>query len=187
MSRKIVPLTLANLDDVPAQCGACRQWNSDTREIVERLLPDWGECGHIAYEDGQPAGFTIFGPPLFFPSASLFPAGPVSPDALFIACLFVDPEFRSAGLGKRLLNAVEKSAAGHEAAALEALAGRDGEHSPAVPVDFYLKQGFFILRDDRRHPLVRLDMKTLATWSTKASQALEKLAIRQSAPAKTPI
>jgi GNAT superfamily N-acetyltransferase len=187
VARKIVPLSQAELDDVPAQCSACRQWNPATRSIVERLLLDWGNCGFIAYDEGQPAGFTVFGPPSYFPNTELFPAGPISSDALFIACLFVDPEFRSTGLGKRLLNSVEKDTARRAATALEALAGRDEQRAPAVPVDFYLREGFFILRDDRRHPLMRLDLKSLASWSMKASRALDNLIIRQTEPAKTPI
>ena len=187
MSRKIAALTSANLDDIPGPCGACRQWNPETRGVVDRLLRDWGSCGFVVYEGKQPVGFTVFGPPSYFPKSGLFPAGPVSSDALFIACLHVDSEHRLAGVGKRLLHAIEKESHRREAIALEALAGRDAERPPAVPVELFLKEGFFILRDDRRHPLVRLDIKSLAAWSAKAESALEKLAIRQSAPIKAPM
>ncbi len=187
MARKIAALSLANLTDIPEPCGGCCQWNLETRSVAERLLRDWGHCGFLVYEDKRPVGFSVFGPPAYFPKTGLFTAGPTSADAVFIACVFVEPAFRTRGFGKRLLQAIAKESHRREFVALEAFAGRDADRPPAVPVDFFLKEGFFILRDDRRHPLVRLEIKSLATWSAKAEQALEKLTIRQSVPAKAPL
>ncbi len=187
MAKKIAALSPANLADIPEPCGNCRQWDLETRGIVNRLLREWGPCGFLAYEDKRPVGFTIFGPPAFFPKSGLFAAGPISSDAIFIACVFVEPNFRMSGLGKRLVQALAKEGHRREFIALEAFAGRDADRPPAVPVDFFLKEGFFVLRDDRRHPLVRLEIKSLATWSAKAEQALEILTARQSAPAKAPL
>ncbi len=184
MARRVAALRPSNLDDIPAPCRACPQWNLKTRDNVERLLREWGACGFIVYEDKLPAGFVMYGPAKYFPKSGLYPAGPVSKDAIFLSCLYVTPEAREKGLGKRLLNAVEKTSIKREFVAIEALASRDQQRPPLVPLDFFSKEGFYILRDDRRHPLVRMDIKSLAAWHEKAGEAIEKLAIR---PAKAPV
>ncbi|MFA5866756.1 MAG: GNAT family N-acetyltransferase [Actinomycetota bacterium] len=188
MARKAVPLKAGNLDDIPAQCRECVQWNMKTRDNVERLLREWGSCGFILYDDKKPAGFVLYGPAKYFPKSGLYPAAPVSKDAIFVSCLYVEPGARATGAGKRLLNAVEKDALNREFTALEALAGRDEDKPPAMPVEFFIANGFYILRDDRRHPLVRLEIASLAAWRDKAGEAFEKLTAKGAgkAPAKAP-
>ncbi len=188
MARKAVPLRAGNLDDIPDPCRTCAQWNMKTRDNVERLLREWGSCGFILYDDKKPAGFVLYGPAKYFPKSGLYPAAPVSKDAVFISCLYVEPGSRAAGAGKRLLNAVEKDALERGFIALEALAGRDEDKPPALPVEFFTGNGFYILRDDRRHPLVRLDIEGLVAWRDKAGEALEKFAAKSAgkAPTKAP-
>lgn len=189
MARKVVPVKASNLDEIPVPCRSCAHWNMKTRDNAERLLREWGACGFIYYDDNEPAGFVLYGPAKYFPKSGRYPAGPVSNDALFISCVYVEPDFRGRGGGKRLISAVAKEAVERDFKALEALAGRDEEYPPAVPVDFYIDRGFFILRDDRRHPLVRLEAKSLVYWPRKAEQAIEKIAGARpaKAPAKAPV
>jgi GNAT superfamily N-acetyltransferase len=188
MAARVVPFRLANLDDIPDSCRSCGHWSMKTRDNVERLLREWGSCGFVIYKDKKPAGFVLYGPAKYFPRSGLYPTAPVSKDAIFLACLYVEPDARQAGLGKRLLNAVEKDALTREFVALEALAGRDQDTPPSVPVEFYTGNGFYILRDDHRHPLVRLEIRTLAAWRTKAEEAIEMLTVKRvvKAPAKAP-
>ncbi len=174
MAKKAVPLRAGNLDDIPDQCRMCAQWNMKTRDNVERLLREWGSCGFILYDDKKPAGFVLYGPAKYFPKSGLYPAAPVSKDAVFISCLYVEPGSRAAGAGKRLLNAVEKDVLERGIKALEALAGRDEDMPPAMPVEFFIANGFYILRDDRRHPLVRLDIEGLAACLRPVQPALPK-------------
>ena len=183
-----MPLRTSNLDDIPGPCRLCRQWNAKTRDNVERLLREWGVSGFVLYDDKQSAGFIVYGPAEYFPKSRLYPTSPVSRDAVFIACLYVEPAMRKRGVGKRLLNAVEKDAVNRKFTALEALAGRDQTSPPAVPVEFFIDSGFYILRDDRHHPLVRLDIKSIAAWQAKAEEAIEKLTVKRAgrAPAKAP-
>lgn len=188
MARKTVSIREANLDNIPNPCRSCAHWSMKTRDNVERLLREWGSCGFILYEDKKPAGFVLYGPAKYFPKSGLYPAAPISKDAVFISCLYIEPDAREAGSGKRLLNAVEKDALQREFVALEALAGRDQNTPPAVPVEFFTGNGFYVIRDDRRHPLVRLEIKSLAAWRAKAGEAIEKLTVQRAgkAPAKAP-
>ncbi len=186
MARRITAFGPGNVDDISGDCRACLQWNVKTRDNVERLLREWGRCGFISYEDKRPSGFILFGPAKYFPRSGLYPAGPVSRDAIFLACLYVEPKLRGRGIGKRLITAVEREFTEREFKALEALAGRDSDKTPAIPLEFLLERGFYILRDDRRHPLVRLDIKSLAAWSDKAAEALAKLPLKRPIRAKTP-
>jgi GNAT superfamily N-acetyltransferase len=103
-----------------------------------------------------------------------------------LACLYVEEGDRGKGLASRLLQAVEKDCLKRGVAALESLAGRDAGLAPCVPVEFYLENGFYILRDDRRHPLVRLDMKSLADWREVAGHAINSITAKKAAPAKAP-
>lgn len=189
MAKKVVPLRAANLDDIPEPCRLCQHWNIKTCDNVERLLRERGSCGFVLYDENKAAGFVMYGPAKYFPKSGLYPVSPVSKDAVFISCLYVDPDLRGNGAGKRLLNAVEKEALGREYPAIEALAGRDQSVPPAVPLEFYIANGFYILRDDRRHPLVRMDLKSLAIWHLKAGEAIEKLAVQHTAkaPTKAPV
>ena len=188
MARKTVPIREENLGDIPDQCRSCSHWSMKTRDNIERLLREWGSCGFILYENKKPAGFVIYGPAKYFPKSGLYPVSPISRDAVFISCLYVEPGARDKGSGKRLLNAVEKDALEREFVALEALAGRDQDTPPAVPVEFFIDNGFYVLRDDRRHPLVRLDIKSLAAWREKAEEAIERLTVKSAgkAPVKAP-
>lgn len=176
MSGKIAPLKLANLDDIPGDCGPCALWNIKTGENIERLLREWGACGFMAYDDKKPIGFVLYGPPKYFPKSGLYPSGPVSKDAIFIACLALVPEAREAGFGKRLLVAVETEAVIRGFDALEAIAARDGDNAPSVPVEFFTDNGFYIIKDDRRHPRVRLDIKSLSARPEKVAAVFERKA-----------
>ena len=174
MAVKIAALGPLNLTDISESCGACAFWNLKTNENIERLLREWGACGFLAYEDKVPAGFIVFGPAKYFPKSGLYPAGPISKDAIFIACVKVVPDMIGRGIGKRLLVAAETEAARRGFAALEAIAARDDDKPPAVPVGFYTGQGFFIIKDDRRHPRVRLDIKSLSARPEKNAAVFER-------------
>lgn len=188
MTRKVIPVKTSNLDIIPDPCRLCVHWNMKTRDNAERLLREWGACGFILYEEKKPAGFVMYGPAKYFPKSGLYPVSPVSKDALFVSCLYIEPGSRGRGGGKRLLNAVAKEALARDYKALEALAGRAKDRPPAVPVDFYSNFGFYILREDSLHPLMRLETKNLVVWPAKAGEAIKKLAGTGSVktPAKAP-
>ena len=72
MPRRVVSITLDNLDDLPKRCRRCVFWELDpmgharAQEVgdpalekeawISSTLLDWGSCGKIVYVDGAPAG-----------------------------------------------------------------------------------------------------------------------------------
>ncbi len=81
MGRRLVPLTLDNLPDLPPRrCRSCVFWELDPvsgeaavkggtadREKeawISGVLLEWGgSCGRVVYVDDVPAGFVLYAPP----------------------------------------------------------------------------------------------------------------------------
>ena len=79
MTRRLVNVTLDNLDDLPVKCRRCVFWELDpvarsrAEEMgdtalekeawVSQALLEWGSCGKVAYVDGVAAGYVLFAPP----------------------------------------------------------------------------------------------------------------------------
>ena len=96
----------------------------------------------------------------FFPTAAEYPAGPVSGDAVFLACLFIPAaEQRERGLGSALLCAILKELRVRGLGAVETFARRGNPENPSGPVEFYLKRGFRVIREDPEFPLLRLELR----------------------------
>ncbi len=98
MGRRLVPLTLDNLPDLPHRCRACVFWELDpvsgeaavksgTSSLekeawISAVLLDWGSCGRVVYVDDVPVGFVLYAPPAYVPRSTAFPTSPLSPDAV---------------------------------------------------------------------------------------------------------
>ncbi len=88
MSRRLAPLTLDNLSDLPSTCRRCVTWELDPLAAkqasaagdtgfekeawISGTLLEWGSCGRVAYVDDQPAGFVTYAPPALVPRALEF-------------------------------------------------------------------------------------------------------------------
>src|SRR5256714_15548782 len=97
MARRLVNITLDNLDDLPRRCRKCVFWEldplagaraSETGDTelekeawVSAVLLEWGSCGKIAHVDGGPAGYMLFAPPAYVPRSVALAPHPVSADA----------------------------------------------------------------------------------------------------------
>ena len=118
-----------------------------TREVMDaelekelwlnRVLVDWGLCGFsIAEAYGQPVTATLlFGPPRYAPTSRCMPTGPISPDAVMLTSLHIDPVMADRGAEEALIDAAVTHLAGRGVRAVEAYgcsgAGDDGED--AIP------------------------------------------------------
>ena len=181
MRVEIVSLTDENLAEAPEwgehpfSCKYCLYWeleefSDSSRESrgdmlagklnwLRRVGKTFGECGKIVYVDGKPVGYAQYAPPSMLPLSAKYPSGPPSGDAVLISCLFIaQKEYRRRGLGKQLLQTIIEDLRKKGVKAVETFAGKNNPSNPSGPVEFYLKNGFKIHRDDSEYPLMRLEL-----------------------------
>ena len=210
MGRRLSPLTLDTLGDLPDPCRSCVTWELDPvaarrateagdtafekEAWVSATLLEWGSCGRIAYVDEMPAGFVMYAPPAFVPRAMAFPTSPVSADAVLLMTARVLPLWTGGGLARMLVQAAAKDLTRRGVRAGEAF-GLAAEASNAegdgpgpgclVPADLLLAVGFKTVRQHRRYPRLRLELKTALSWREDVEQALERILGTVRAPALT--
>ncbi|HEX6755930.1 MAG TPA: GNAT family N-acetyltransferase [Mycobacteriales bacterium] len=192
MTRRLVAITLDNLEDLPRSCRRCVSWElgpvqreraeegGDTalekEAWISSVLLEWGSCGQIAYVDGVPAGYILFAPPAYVPRSVAFPSSPVSPDAVLLMTSYVRPEFAGAGLGRMLVQGVAKEARLRGIRAIEAFGDLAWTvPSCVLPAEHLLAVGFKTVRAHPRFPRLRLELKTTLSWREDVEYALERL------------
>jgi GNAT superfamily N-acetyltransferase len=192
MGRRITPLTLDNLSDLPATCRSCVFWELDPvsgeaavragesaaekEAWISSVLLEWGSCGRIVYVDDIPAGFVLYAPPAYVPRSLAFPTSPVSPDAVQLITTQVLPGFQGQGLGRVLVQTVAKDLVRRGVKAIEAFGdSRWKEPGCVLPTDHLLAVGFKTVRSHQRHPRLRLEMRSTISWRGDVEVALERL------------
>lgn len=193
MSRRLVNITLDNLDDLPQRCRQCVFWeldpvagaravesgNSDLEKEawVSATLLEWGSCGKLLYVDGVPAGFALFAPPSYVPRSVAFPTSPVSPDAVLLMTAHVIGEFAGGGLGRMAIQGVVKDLTRRGIRAVEAFGDLQwaGPGGCLLPAEHLLAVGFKTVRPHPRYPRLRLEMKSALSWREDVEVALERL------------
>ncbi len=181
MKIDIVDLTVGNLNDAPEwnshpfSCKYCIYWEfpeecidpaMEKKEDMLRKKLIWlqntqntfGNCGKIAYINGKPAGYAQYAPPKFLPNSVNYSLLP-SDDAVLISCLFIpQKEFRRCGVGSKLLQSIIDDLRKRGVKAVETFARKGRAENPSGPVEFYLRNGFTIYKDDEEFPLMRLEL-----------------------------
>jgi len=193
MGRRLVNVTLDNLDDLPSRCRSCVFWELDpvarTRAEeasdvglekeawVSATLLEWGSCGKIAYVDGVPAGFVLFAPPAYVPRSVAFPTSPVSADAVLLMTAHVLSEFAGGGLGRMLLQGVAKDLTRRGLKAIEAFGDARWKEpgNCVLPAGYLRAVGFKTVRPHHRFPRLRLELKNAVSWREDVEVALERL------------
>ncbi|MEW2288007.1 GNAT family N-acetyltransferase [Streptomyces sp. NPDC047841] len=192
MGRRLVPLTLDNLQDVPHPCRSCVFWELDPvsgeaavnagtaamekESWISAVLLDWGSCGRVVYVDDVPAGFVLYAPPAYVPRSTAFPTSPVSPDAVQLMTGFVMPGYQGQGLGRVLVQAVAKDLLRRGFKAIEAF-GDSHWKEPAclLPAEHLLAVGFKTVRQHPTHPRLRLELRSTLSWKEDVEMALDRL------------
>jgi GNAT superfamily N-acetyltransferase len=158
-------------------------------ESVRRISLEWGECGRVATEDDEVLGFIKYAPPKYFPQTRFFPSGPPSEKSVLLACIHIRDDARRHGLGRLLLQAALRDLALRGERTVEAFAisnGADMAMSPVMGVEFLLRHGFTVARPHPTYPLLKLDLRTLASWTENLEAVLETLRIPLHAPRRMP-
>jgi GNAT superfamily N-acetyltransferase len=197
VSRRVVGVTLDNLEQLPKRCRRCVYWEVaphlkaqaeeygstevEKESWVSSVLLEWGSCGRIAYSDTLPVGFVFYAPPNAVPRARAFPTSPPGPDAVLLTAFQVLPEFRGGGLGRMLVQAVAKDLTKRGVKAIEAFGDADPaeeeleEHSCVVPAAFLQSVGFKTVRPHPKWPRLRLELRSASSWKEDVEAALERL------------
>ncbi|MEU3600847.1 GNAT family N-acetyltransferase [Streptomyces sp. NPDC006798] len=192
MGRRLVPLTLDNLSDLPERCRSCVFWELDPvsgeaavtagRPGAEKeawlsaVLLEWGSCGRIVYVDEVAVGFVLYAPPAYVPRSLAFPTSPVSADAVQLMTSWIAPGFQGQGLGRVLVQTVAKDALRRGFKAIEAF-GDARWRQPAclLPADHLTAVGFKTVRPHPSYPRLRLELRTTLSWKEDVEQALDRL------------
>jgi GNAT superfamily N-acetyltransferase len=185
VSRKLSPLTRDSLDEMTSPCRSCVRWELDAvhRGRVEAedagaeakaswlssTLLDWGSCGQVVRIDGAIAGYALYAPPAYLPGLGAYPTAPVSPDAVALAALRVEPAYADRGLARMLVQGMAADLVRRGVRAVEAVAttqptDSESEAHCLVPADFLLAVGFTTVRPHPRTPRMRLDLRSTAAW-----------------------
>ncbi|MER6451132.1 GNAT family N-acetyltransferase [Streptomyces sp900105245] len=192
MGRRLVPLTLDNLQDLPQRCRSCVFWEldpvsgeaalkagtsaSEKEAWISAVLLEWGSCGRVAYVDDVPVGFVLYAPPAYVPRSSAFPTSPVSPDAVQLMTAFITPGYQSQGLGRVLVQTVAKDLLRRGFKAIEAFGdSRWKEPACMLPADHLLAVGFKTVRQHPTHPRLRLELRSTLSWKEDVEMALDRL------------
>jgi GNAT superfamily N-acetyltransferase len=192
VSRRLVNITLDNLEDLPTRCRGCVFWELDPVSMqraedagdpalekeawISSTLLEWGSCGKLIYVDSVPAGFVMYAPPLYVPRSVAFPTSPVSADAALMMTAHIVPEFQGGGLGRMLVQGVAKDLTRRGLRAIEAFGDLKWEKPGCLmPAEYMLAVGFKTVRPHHRFPRLRLELKSAVSWREDVEVALERL------------
>ncbi len=192
MSRRTVPLTVDRLADLPGRCRSCLFWELDAvrRQRVDpeeaahekegwvsQVLREWGSCGRLAVVDDEVVGYVIYAPAPYVPGIDSFPTAPVSPDAVVMTTLYVDPAHVRGGIGRLLVQGMARDLITRgDIRAVEAFADTRGVPGRClVAAEFCSRVGFKTQRAHSTSPRMRMELRTALTWKDEVEQALERL------------
>lgn len=189
MGRRLVDVTLDNLRKAPPEVLAAVYWELDLddppvepefqkEEWFSAVLLEWGSCGKLAMEEDQSVAFAEYGPPSFFPRLSRFRCGTVSADAVYMSYCYVVSRRRGFGVGTEMVRAVGRDVVDRGFRAVESIGDREWSEGWVLPAPFLAANGFAVVRDDSRYPLMRLDLRK----ALEPQEAVESAAVPLPAP-----
>jgi hypothetical protein len=181
-----VDVTLDNLGLAPRVCLESVFWElpdasppapEDARfhkeEWFSSTLLEWGNCGKLSIEDQAAEAFAQYAPGPYFPRLSDYRCGKVSEDAVYLSYCYVVENRRGGGVGTGLLRTVAREIVDRGYRAVEALGDRDWKEGWVLPAPFLVANGFRVVLEDPRYPLMRLDLRAVVgASSARAASAV---------------
>jgi hypothetical protein len=204
VSLSISPLSLQTIDQLPAHARRCVFWEMSAEAVsspavdaafekeawLSMVMLDWGSCGQLATFDGRPAGAALYAPPAFVPRASALPSGPVSPDAVLLTSVHLEPagiEFDIAAdlvgraisdLSRRGVRAIEAFGRVSDGALWSAAkVGECGPQTCMIPAEFLDGYGFKLVSPHHKMPRYRLEIDRDHEWKQDVEYALDQLLV----------
>lgn len=147
-------------------------------------------CGGIikaAFARGRCIGMLIAGDYYLFPRLKSFNVFPPDFKSTFLACIYIIPEYKNMGVGKRLLIEIEKQLIKEKLHSIEAIGKRmdddmdeeEYENSPLIPFKFLINNGFYLKKNDPLYPLLRLDLKSISFNSIREEVPVGRVALEK--------
>lgn len=225
MFASIRPLRLEAFEQLPKHARRCVFWEVDPQTLrdgdhladpefekeawLSMIMLEWGSCGQVATPEGaddpdggdddECLGYVLYAPPRAVPRAQRFPTGPVSPDAVLLTSMGVEPgqpdDLRRMLVarvvdelvrrGVRALEAFGRTAQASELLDIDAV---DADLAPSIAAlgdcsfeqcmidaDFLLDVGFTVVAPHPYFPRLRLELDKGLGWKAEVEAALERL------------
>jgi len=180
----IKDITHENLSDIPESCRSCIYWeypeDFEKARVMKpdeklqssaekkknwflKTLTEFGNCGNIVYYRDKPVGYAQYAPCTCLPQAQNYEArhlGKPGEGVVFLSCLYIpNRSMHGKGIGTHLLKQVINDLKKRGFKAIETFARRGSSNNPSGPVEFYLKEGFYVKEElSSEYVLVRLDL-----------------------------
>ena len=190
-SRRLRPMTAADLADLPEPCARCTFWESSLGELAaptdhkdrsaqkadwaDQVVSHWGYCGVVASHENQIIGYLTLAPALYVPRLAAFPSAPVSSDAAVVLSGRVVEEHRGHGVGRQLIQAAASLVARRDIRALEAVGTYREGPSCMLPAAWLEAVGFAVVRPHPSTPRLRMDLQTTVRWRPDLGAAWHRL------------
>ncbi|MCL4417083.1 MAG: GNAT family N-acetyltransferase [Actinobacteria bacterium] len=167
--------------------------NLKNRKKFTLFFNNGGGIIKAAFSGKKCIGVLFAGRYYLFPRLKLFNVYPPDSDSIFLGCIYVMPECRNLGVGKKLLMSIEKDLIKDKISSIESIGKRFDDdmdleeyiNSPIIPVKFLIKNGFYIRKNDNLFPLLRLDLDSIRKVFLEGKLFLKNLMLERGA--RTPV
>ncbi len=140
-----------------------------------------------AYNNRKCIGVLIAGKYNLFPGLKTFKIYPPDHKSVFLGCIYIEHGYRGLGFKKRLLIELEKDLYKEKVTSMETIGKRmsddidkaEYENSPLIPFKFLINNGFYLKKNDEFYPLLRLDIRSIASVFKERKLSLGKLAYKK--------
>lgn len=199
MGRRTVPLDRGRLEALEGTCAECARWiltpleagrtppgrhDEVRRQWVREVLGTWGTCGQVLLDGPRDAplvvGLVTYAPPAHLPGLATLPTAPPAREAVVMVDLVVDASMPAVAGGKLLVQAMVKDLVRREVALVETFAdttvpATHGAHGCRHSVELLEALGFSVRRAHPRHPRMRMDLRSAATWLDEVGLAIDRV------------
>lgn len=190
MSRRLRPLTAADLALLPDPCSRCSFWGdglSDLTvrgrrsdrpearwELAEAVTRQWGYCGVLAVDGDELLGYATLAPAQSVSPNGLLDHLSAQPDAAVLLSTYVAEPYRRQGLGRQLIQSAAGLMVRRDVRSIEAV-GSYRDDACGCPVGFLQRVGFSVVRPHPVTPRLRMDMQSTVRWLPDLGAAWSRL------------
>ena len=179
-TRRLRPMTAADLGLLPEPCGSCAFWETGLVDLAspaehpdrearksewaQAVTDHWGYCGVLAQHEDEVVGFLTLAPARLVRRLPAFSTTPVGADVAVLLSVQVTDAWRGKGIGRQLVTTAAGLVARRDLRALEAVGTRHEGPSCMMPVGWLESVGFAVVREHPVTPRLRMDLQTTQRW-----------------------